>query len=104
MPPLAVIIVWLTIAGIAILVGTTITVRRYFDYEDQRIVSGGRHRKDVLSCAFCEEATDTYILLTMDGTNYIPVCFDCQYRTGIRCSDATINKEYFYQVAECDRT
>ncbi len=103
MPSLMVIIAVLTIAGSMILIGTVITVRRYFDTQNQRAVNTRRRFQDVVSCSYCEEMTDNYIRLTLDGMNYIPVCFDCQCRTGIRCSDATISKLYFYQVAECDR-
>ncbi len=103
MPPLAVTIVWLAIAGIAILIGTAITVRRYFDYQDQPIVNGGRQWKDVLSCAYCDELTENYIHLILDGETYIPVCFDCQCHMGIVNPDGTTSQAFYYQVAECDR-
>lgn len=96
------IIIWLAIAGMMMLVGTVLTIRRSRDNQRDHVWVGdvvGRMR--VIACSYCQCMTTQCIGVTHDGRTYSPVCLDCQYRTGIRCPDGTISAEYFYQVEPC---
>jgi len=101
MPSLMVIIIWLAVAGCMILVGTVLTVRRSRSAQQgQLFVDLPTRCVDVRACSYCDTLTEFYIGVMSNGKNYDPVCLDCQYCTGIRCQDGSINPEFVYQVEQ----